>query len=243
MRRLYPEPADSVDPADAYAVANDSPRHLRVNMISSADGAATTGGRVGGLTSTADQALLHLLRALADVVLVGAGTIRAEGYGPVELPGQWQRRRVDRGQLPNPPLALLTRRLDLDLAAPLFTEAVSRPLILTSEAAPAERRKAAGEVAELIVIGEEYVDLPAAMDALVARGLVHVLSEGGPHMLSGLFAADLVDELCLAVAPVVTGGDDMRITSGPRLSPPKGLQLRHVLEEEQFLFLRYVRQG
>ena len=243
MRRLHPDPADSVDLAAAYAVPKRLLRHLRVNMVSSADGAATIEGRVGALTSTADQALLHLLRALADVVLVGAGTIRAEGYGPIRIPDAWQQIRLDRGQQPFPPVAVLTRSLDLDLRAPLFTDATSRPLVLTCAGSPAERRSEAAEVADVVVAGEEYVDLASAAEALAERGLVHVLSEGGPQLLSELFSAGLVDELCLALAPLIVGGHDTRITSGPRMSPPTGMELAQVLEEEHFLFLRYVRQS
>ncbi len=241
MRRLHPEPADSVDLAQAYAVPDESSRHLRVNMVSSVDGAATIDGRVGGLTGPADQALLHTLRALADVVLVGASTVRAEGYGALDLPEPWQQVRTARGQLPRPSLALLTRSMDLDVSAPVFTDALARPLVITSTAAPVERREAAAEVADVVVAGEEYVDLTAVLDALVARGLTRILSEGGPHVLAEMFAADLVDELCLAVAPMVVGGDGTRITAGPGLPTPKSLGLAQVLEEDGFLFLRYER--
>jgi riboflavin biosynthesis pyrimidine reductase len=240
MRRLFPTPAADVDPRDAYAVPSE--RHLRVNMVAGVDGAAAVAGRVGALSGPADDAVLHVLRALADVVLVGAGTIRAEGYGPALVPPDEQRRRAVAGDPPVPRLAIVTRSLDLDLGAPLFTAAAVRPLILTTTSA-AGRHAAAGEVADVITVGAERVDMPAALDALADRGLRRVLSEGGPHLLAELFAADQVDELCLTVSPRVTCGHELRITAGPPLSEPAGLSLAHVLEEDEFLFLRYTRLG
>ncbi len=248
IRRLYPDPADSVDAHDAYALPaeaddlSDATRHLRVNMVSSADGAATVDGRVGVLTGAADQKLLHLLRALSDVVLVGAGTVRAEGYGPIALPEDEQRRRTQAGQAPNPRLAMLTRSLELDLTAPVFTEATARPLVITVASAPVDRRAAAEGVAEVVVAGDAVVDLRTAVEALVTRGMPRILSEGGPTVLAELFANDLVDELCLAVAPVVTCGEELRITSGPALSSPAQLELTQLLEQDQYLFMRYGRR-
>jgi riboflavin biosynthesis pyrimidine reductase len=243
MRRLLPDPADAVETLDAYALAEAGRPHLRVNMVSSIDGAAAVEGRVGILTGTADGALLHELRTLCDVLLVGAGTVRAEGYGPLELTDAEQRRRLAAGQAALPRLAVLTRSLDLDLAAPVFTAATARPLVVTTEQAPASRREAAAAVADLLVVGRDDVDLGAALTELAGRGLPRVLSEGGPHVLAAMFAADLVDELCLAVAPVVTAGGELRITAGPPLVPPRAMDLAHVLERDEFLFLRYTRSG
>jgi riboflavin biosynthesis pyrimidine reductase len=206
------------------------------------DGAAAVEGRVGVLSGTADQVLLHELRALSDVLLVGAGTIRAEGYGPIRLSEEQQRRRTSGGQEPVPRLAVLTGSLDVDLAGPVFTHATARPLILTTSRAAATRRAEAAAVADVVVVGEQSVDLPTAVSTLARRGLSRVLSEGGPRVLAQLFAADLVDELCLAVAPVVTAGTDLRITAGPPLANVKQLGLVQVLEKDDFLFLRYRRR-
>jgi riboflavin biosynthesis pyrimidine reductase len=241
MRRLLPTPSDRVETLEAYALPDDGRAHLRVNMVSSVDGAAAVEGRVGILSGTADGALLHELRSLCDVLLVGAGTIRAEGYGPLELTDEQQRRRVEAGQAAVPRLAVLTRSLALDLTAPVFTEATARPLLITTERAPAELRDEAAKVADVVVAGGGDVDLAAALADLAARGLPRILSEGGPHVLSAMFAADLVDELCLAVAPVVTAGGELRITAGPALVPPRPMHLGHVLEQDEFLFLRYTR--
>lgn len=241
MRRLLPDPADAVDTLDAYAVPRTDGPHLRVNMVSSIDGAAAVDGRVGVLSGTADGALLHELRSLCDVLLVGAGTIRAEGYGPIRLSPDDQDRRAATGQRPVPRLAVLTRSLALDLDAPVFTEATARPLVVTTEAAPRDLRDRAAAVADVVVAGEDEVDLARAVRELAGLGMPRILSEGGPHVLAAMYAADLVDELCLAVAPIVTAGGELRITAGPPLAPAVPMHLGHVLEKDEFLFLRYTR--
>lgn len=242
MHRLLPAPAGEVDTLDAYALPAVDRPHLRVNMVTSVDGAATVEGRVGVLSGAADHTLLHELRSLSDVLLVGAGTIRAEGYGPLRLSDDERRRRTEAGLLEVPRLAVLTRSLDLDLAAPVFRRATARPLVVTTEKAPAERRAAAQEVADVVIAGEHDVDLGRALDELADLGLPRVLSEGGPRVLAEMFAADLVDELCLAVAPLVTLGAELRITAGPALPRAKQLHLGHVLAgDDEFLFLRYTR--
>jgi riboflavin biosynthesis pyrimidine reductase len=240
VNRLLPEPAGEVEAADAYAVPDD-PRHVRVNMVSSVDGAATLEGRVGTLTGPADQRLLLLLRALADVLVVGAGTVRAEGYGPLSVDPALAPLRQAAGQSVAPRLVVPSRSLDVDLDGAAFTEAIEPPLVVTTRQAPSERVRAAQEVAEVVVLGDEKVDLASMLDLLTERGARRILSEGGPSVLAGLLAADLVDELCLAVAPVVTCGGESRITSGPLLPAPLPLHLAQVAEGEEFLFLRYTR--
>lgn len=243
MRQLLPGPAGQVDTLDAYALPGDGEPHLRVNMVSSIDGAAAVDGRVGILSGEADGVLLHELRSLCDVLLVGAGTIRAEGYGPLQVTDEQRQRRVETGQQPVPRLCVLTRSLDLDFAGPVFMKATARPLVVTTERASPSRREAAGAVAEVVTAGVDDVDLGLALRELADRGLPRVLSEGGPHVLSTMFAADLVDELCLAVAPVVTGGEELRITAGPALQPARPMHLAHALERDEFLFLRYTRHA
>lgn len=236
MRRLHPDGVVEVDSLEEYAV-DDASRHVRVNMVAGVDGAAAVDGRVGVLSGTADQVLLHDLRTLCDVLLVGAGTIRAEGYGPIRLTDDQQAARVARGQEPVPRLAVLSRSLDLDLAAPVFARATARPLVVTTDGAPGHRRAEAEQVADLV----DADDLPAAVQRLAEDGLPRILSEGGPHVLNQLYAGDLVDELCLAIAPVVTGGTELRVTAGAPMVPPRMQRLTGVLEKDEFLFLRYRR--
>lgn len=241
LNRLHPGTSTVVDAVSLYAVPAGDARHVRANMVAAVDGAATLDGRVGTLTGPVDQALLLTLRALADVLLVGAGTLRVEGYGPLTVEPGLRELRLAAGQSAAPRLAVLSRSIDVDLAGPAFTEAVEPPLLLTTEMADPQRVRAAARVAEVVVAGERTVDLARSVEALTERGLTRVLSEGGPHVLAGLFAEDLVDELCLAVAPVVTCGEGARITAGPPLAAPASLRLAHVAERDGFLFLRYAR--
>lgn len=231
---------DEIEALEAYALPPQP--HLRANMVSSVDGAATMGGRVGTLTGPADQVLLRVLRSLADVLLVGAGTVRGEGYGPVRCSPAAVSTRADAGQLRAARLAVVTSRVDLDLTSTAFTEAPVRPIVITSSAAPKERVDAAAEVAEVIVAGDEEIDLPAAVRQLYDLGLPRILSEGGPRLLADLFAADLVDELCWAVSPLILGGgSESRITNGAVLDEPMRLRLGSVYESDDYLFLRYQR--
>ncbi|MGH9183752.1 MAG: pyrimidine reductase family protein [Acidimicrobiales bacterium] len=233
MRQLLPSPATEVDLGAAYGSADRRPHHGRpwvvANFVSSADGSATLDGRSGPLGSGLDRRVFRLLRSLADVVLVGAGTVRAERYGPV------------RG--PDPaPLAVVSASLDLDWQGRLFTDAVARPLVITGAASDPERRAHAAQVAEVVVIGEERVDLGRAVAALGGRGHRVVLCEGGPSVLGQLLAADALDELCLTLSPILVGGDGPRIAS--HAQPARPLELRPVslLEEDGTLFLRYLRR-
>lgn len=237
MRRIHPDLDDNPDIARAYAYPEGRP-WLRLNMVASADGAAWDQGLSGGLSGKADKRIFGVLRGLADVVLVGAGTVRAEKYGPVRPRESWRVLRA--GRPAAAPLAIVSRELDLDFDAPLFHEAVTPTLVITCEDAPAERRAAAERAGEVIVAGAGRVDLPRALAALHGRGLTRVLCEGGPRLNAQLVAAGLVDELCLSVSPVLLGGDAARVLDG---APVRArLRLGHVLEEDGVLFCRYVRE-
>jgi len=248
VRRLFPQPVEQADLRSSYAIflgqGIQKPANLvRSNMVTSLDGAAAVGGRVGPLSNPVDQSLLHLLRSLADVVLVGAGTVRAERYGPVRLTDAECRERQAAGRAAVPPLAVVTRGGDLDLESPFFSQAHARPIILTTEAMSLDRRSAMTEVAEVAVVGTDAVDLSAGLDVLRDRGLRHVLCEGGPRVLTQLLEADLLDELCLTVSPRLAGGQPVHLGSGVTLERPKQLELSQVLEDQGFLYLRYTRQA
>ncbi|HET7530757.1 MAG TPA: pyrimidine reductase family protein [Mycobacteriales bacterium] len=226
MRQLFPTAADDVDLRTAYAV--DAPRHVRANFVASADGSVSLEGKSGTLGNPADRELFQLLRAMSDVVLVGAGTARVENYGGA--------REVD-GR--TPPIAVVSRSLDLDPESRLFTDTRVRPIVVTCAAAPEERRERLAEIADVVVAGDEDVDVAAALDVLAERGLRHVECEGGPHLLGWLVAAGRLDELCLTVAPVIAGGTAGRIVAGLASQVADPLRLVHVLEDDGYLFLRY----
>lgn len=216
---------------------------LRVNMIASADGAAVVDGGSRALGTSTDTQLLGLLRGLADVVVVGAGTVRAEGYGPLRPRQARREARLEAGLAPVPRLAVVSHTLDLDLTAPVFTEAEVPTLVVTREAVDPGRLRAAEDVAEVVLAGGERVDLGLALDSLVGRGLPRMLCEGGPGLLGDLAAADRVDDLCLTVAPMLAGGEASRIARGPELTPPARMRLAHALEDDGYLYLRYVRRS
>lgn len=227
---MRPLPTDPTELQKAYAYPPEGV-WLRANMIASLDGAAWVDGRSGGLGSPGDRRLFAALRAMADVVIVGAGTVRAEGYGPVR-PGP-------QGQAP--PLAIVSRRLDLDLDSPVFTEPKARTVLLTVQAAPPERLRAAERVAEVIMAGEDGIDFSRAVRELAARGHRRLLCEGGPALLARAAADGVLDELCLTLSPMLVAGDPSRILAGPPLPRPLRMRPASVYEEDGFLFLRYRR--
>ncbi len=238
MRQLHPEVIDDVDPVDVYG---DLPRGVRLNMIASVDGATSVEGLSGALGGAPDRRVFAALRSLADVILVAAGTMRAEGYGPARLPETVQAARRERGQAPVPPIAVVSRACALDWESPFFADAAAaaRPIVVTVADAPAANRAAAAAVAEVVVAGTGSVDLTAAVGALRERGLRSVLAEGGPSLNGQLAAAGLLDELCLTMSPKMVGGDSRRILTGPYLPQPVPMTLRSVCEDDGFLFLRY----
>jgi len=242
MRQLHPAYRDDLsddDLCELYAYPGDRP-WVRANMVSSLDGAATVAGRSSGLSSPADKVVFDVLRGLCDVVLVGAGTARAEGYRAPRPKSAYAEQRAAWGQRPAPVLALVSGRLDLDPASDLFTGA-QRTLVVTAAGSDASARSRLAEVADVVVTGEERVDVSAAVDELVARGLPRVLCEGGPHLLADVMRADRLDELCLTTAPCLIGGPGPRIVEGLDLDDVVRLDLSHLLEQEGTLLARYVR--
>ncbi|WP_433023426.1 pyrimidine reductase family protein [Kribbella sp. CA-294648] len=226
----------------AYAVLDRSVPRVRANFVTSLDGAVTLDGLSGGLSNKDDQELLGMLRMLADVVLVGAGTLRAEQYNGLRLRKTRREWRQEQGWPENPVLAIVSARLELDPHSSVFTEAPVRPIVITCESSSAGRREALGEVADVLICGTEAVDLTVAVNELVKRGLPQILCEGGPHLLGSLTSADLVDELCLTVSPLLAGPGARRITDGLASTQAHRLDPIHVLTgDDGFLFLRYGR--
>ena len=230
------------DQALAECYAPPPPPWLRVNFVSSVDGAVEVGGRSAGLSSPPDQRILHLLRTQCDALLIGAGTLRVERYGPIELPDRDRVRRREHGLAEHPTLVVVSGSLALDPRQPAFVDAPVRPIVLTHAAAPADRRAALAATTEVVVAGEQRVDLAGAVAALHDRGLRQILCEGGPHLFGGLVAADLVDEVCLTVSPVLAGAGPGRIIAGEP-SRLRRLALHDALTADGSLMLRYRRVG
>jgi riboflavin biosynthesis pyrimidine reductase len=238
--RLWPDPSgrplDDDDLAEQYAPQPG----VRVNFVTSLDGAVALDGYSAGLSGPADKRVFGLLRMLADAVLVAAGTLRHEGYRAIRLSEQRRHWRRAHGWPEYPTLVVVSGTLDLKPEQAAFADAPVRPIVLTHEAAPADRRAALEKVADVIPTGPTEVDLAAAVAHLRDRGLTRVLSEGGPYLLGALTAADQVDELCLTVSPLLAGPGAGRITAGPP-TPPRALALKHILAADDMLLLRYTR--
>jgi riboflavin biosynthesis pyrimidine reductase len=235
VRRLLPAPAEDVSAAELYGGHDRNAPPGRpwvvVNMIATADGATAVGGVSGPLGGPADKEVFTTLRASADVVVVAAGTARAEDYGPA-------RPRPDGS--PGPRIAVLTRSGNLDPSARLFSG--GSPLVITCERCPAERRAALAAVAEVVVAGDDDVDLAVALAAMAGQGAATVLCEGGPSLNGQLVAAGLVDEWCLTLSPLLASGTSARPAHGPAPEPgPTRLRLAHLLEADGLLLARYLR--
>ncbi len=229
------DPADLDDDALAARYAYPSEPvapFVRVNFVSSADGAVSVGGLSEGLGSNVDQRVFGMLRQLADVVLVGAGTVRAEDYRGA--------RRRTRGAATPPPIAVVTGSADLDPESRLFTDTAVPPIVLTTESAPRDRRaRLAAAGGDVVVLDRLTPD--ALLVELARRDLHRVLCEGGPSLFGSLIAADAVDELCLTVAPLLVGGEAGRISRGPAGSTPRPFALVGALQADGVLLLRYRR--
>ena len=232
-------------PLDAEALTAYYPRDaapvLRVNFVSSIDGAVTVDGFSAGLSGPGDKVIFGTLRMQCDALVVAAGTVRTENYDALRLDPAGRAWRTAHALPEFPLMVVVSGSLDLDPAQEVFADAPVRPVVLTHAGADPARRAAIAEVADVLAVGGDAVDLPAAVAALHHRGATQVLCEGGPHLLGALTAADLVDELCLTVSPLLAGGAAGRIATGPP-GPPRRMALRHVLAEDDMLFLRYARR-
>lgn len=240
MRQIHPtyvEHVSATELHDAYRYPGHGVR-VRANMVASVDGSAVRGGRSGGLSSEADTAVFALLRALADVVLVGAGTARIEGYRALRPKEAYADARRDRGQRPAPVLAVVSGRLDLDPKSDLFHGGADRTIVITHQASNARTRDRLAEVADVLLAGVDQVDLGRALNLLTERGLNRVLCEGGPSLLADLTAAERLDELCLTISPQLVGGAGRRILSSP-LELHTQLRLAHLLEDNGVLLGRW----
>jgi riboflavin biosynthesis pyrimidine reductase len=217
----------------------DAPRGVRANMIFSADGAAAFSGRAGPLSCPSDQRLLCDLRAYADVILVGAGTVRAENYGPVRLSNQQQAERVGQGMAAVPPIAVVS--LTGVLPDSLFADPDQQPILITSARAAARHGLRTDSRRRVLVAGAEEVDLAAAVAELDHQGMPRILCEGGPTVLHHLVEQGLLTEICVTLAPQLAGSQPVGAAPVSALTVPERLQLRHVLVHDGFLFTRYQR--
>jgi riboflavin biosynthesis pyrimidine reductase len=200
---------------------------LRVGFVASADGAISVAGQSRGLQTESDSAAFRALRTVTDAVVVGAGTARKEDYGPVRLSAtalDWRRMH---GRPEHVPLVVVSRSLDLDPAARFFSGEL-RPIVVTCDVAPIQRRQALEQMADVLVVGGEFVDLPAAVGALRERGLSRLLCEGGPTLFADLLAVGCVDDVFLTVSPMLVGTSPGLLPQ--TLAHPVDLELRSLVD-------------
>jgi riboflavin biosynthesis pyrimidine reductase len=209
--------AEAVAALDLRSLAHDDGPYVGLNMITTLDGRATIAGRTALIANRADYELFHALRAGADAVMVGANTVRVEGYGAMDQIA-----------------VVVSHSLDLPVDRGLLTHASNRVVLVTAN--PAELPACAAAVSYL-----RTADLGEALAALRAEHDVRaVICEGGPHLNATLIPAGLVDDLYLAIAPKLAGGPDpLTILTGAPLDPPPSLSLRSLLASEGYLFARY----
>ncbi len=222
--RIHPEPASQVTIRESYDVARPLPDRrpwIELCMVASLDGSTVVDGRSGGLSNPHDSEVFLTLRDLADVVLVGAGTARAEGYGPPRKAGQ----RV----------GVVSNSGRFDATSPLFTSGAG--FLIVPESAPET-------TIDTVRAGATSVDLGLAASMLsgVVAGAAFVHAEGGPQLNGALATADLIDELNLTLSPHLAGGAGPRLTvGGADLS--SAFELAHVVvDEDSYVFSRWVRR-
>lgn len=238
---------DGADLPDLYGYPADrNGVWLRANFIASLDGGATFRGRSGLLGGPGDRAVFGVLREVADVILVGAGTVRAEGYAGARPTVTQRQRRQARGQSEVPQLAIVTRSGRLQRDMPVFTRTEVPPLVCTCAAAADQtRRNLAGlaDVVDCSISDPAQVDSAAVLAVLAERGLPRVLTEGGPMLFSSFVEHGLLDELCLTIAPTLVGGQAGRIVTGSE-QVLTGMRRAHVLtDDDGYLYTRYVREA
>lgn len=223
-----------------YALRDRSKLWVRANFISSLDGAATHDGHTRGLNDADDKRVFDLLRMLCDVVLVGAGTVRAEGYAGLGIGRKAAAWRVEHGFPAEPTLAIVSARLSVSPDLPALTRSAVRPIVFTLERSAPARRQALSSVADVVPCGAAALDCRAMLAALAARGLRQVLCEGGPHLFGALLEADCIDELCLTLSPVLENGSAGRIVAGAAQTTRR-MRLGHAIPVGEMLMLRYER--
>jgi len=245
LRRLYPEPGE-LTPEQATTglrLADRAPAerpYLVLNMVETLDGRIAIDGRSGSIGNRADRDLFHGLRTQADAVMAGAGTVRTERYGRMIKSDELRERRAREGLEPDALAVVVSGRLDLPADLPLLQDPESHVVVLTASDRDAPDVPARVEVMRGEPAPDAGVVLAPLLRELRSRhGVRSVLCEGGPALNHGLLREGLVDELFLALAPKLAGGEPLTVVTGAGLRPATQLELVSVLENEGHLFMRY----
>jgi riboflavin-specific deaminase-like protein len=252
LTRLYPDPARVEVAAVAAALrdvaaASAARPYLALNFASTADGRITIGGRSGPIGNEADRELFHELRGQADAVMVGASTVRGEGYRRLIREPERRERRRAAGLDPDPLAVIVSARLRLDPSIPLLQDEQSHVVIVTASPMELEGVRARVDYLrppeapdEELPDGGPMLELAPLMPLLRERhGVELVLCEGGSVLAHTLAREGLVDELLLSLAPKLAAGDGPAVTTGPAFEPPLAMTLASAHEAGGHLFLRY----
>jgi riboflavin biosynthesis pyrimidine reductase len=239
VRSLIPARDHDADVYAHYAADWVDVGGVRANFIASVDGAISAAGVSRGLQTPGDNRIFGALRDLADVVLVGSATAAAEGYEPVTLSASRTHRRAEYGLPDVLRTAVISGSLRVDPYSRLFADAAT--IVLTTASSDQEVRRQL--VAEVVVCGDDALEIELAIAALHERGLNRVLCEGGPTLLASIAGAGALDELCLSLSPVLVGPGAGRLTSGASWDAPRTMELVGLLEEDGALFCRYRMTG
>ena len=242
LRQIFPNSIESIDIETAFAinVSDAVKKFLRLNMVTSIDGAISLSGTARGLSSDIDRKVFHILRSLSDVILVGAGTMRTEKYGPVSLTKKEIINRRESKQISIPPIAVISNSGTFNFETDFFTKAITKPILLTTEIGSKSALKA-NSLADIYVCGKVEVDLNIAVDTLVKLGHKNILCEGGPSLNTSLLNEDLIDELCLTITPKIVGGNGKRLFDGLNIDIPIGFEYRNIFLEQEQLFFRLTK--
>jgi riboflavin-specific deaminase-like protein len=244
LRRILPDhrettPFDATTGFEFAALAPPERPYIALNMVATADGAASLGGRTRELSDPTDRAIFHGLRTQVDCVMVGAGTVRTERYGRLARDAEARERRVEVGLDPDPLACIVSGRLALPADLPMLADTESRVVVMTGSdgditgaAAKVDYLRASG--------GDELLLAPLVARLRAEHGVRSVLCEGGPHLNRSLLAERLVDEVFLTLAPKLVGGaPETTIVAGAPPDEPLELELVSVHESAGGLYLRY----
>ncbi len=212
---------------------------VRAMMVITLDGASTGADDLSGsISSAGDQEVFAETRRLADVVLVGAGTIRAERYQPLVAKPETLAERSSLGLAAAPLLVIVTASLQLPWSDSVFAESTLRPLVVTVENCDGAALAEAHKHADVVILPGTRVDPLALLDHLRGLGLLRIVCEGGPHLLSDLAHAKVIDEADISIAPLIVGGGQ-KVTGTPLFEPDR-FALVHAIVDDGYLFNRYV---
>lgn len=241
FRQLMPQPAELsdgaavVDRLNFNELAHDDRPYLVLNMVTTADGRVTIGGRSGPIGNEADQDLFHALRTRVDAVMVGAGTLRAEKYGRLVRKPERREARERAGLQPDPLAVIVSGRLDLPDDLPMLHEPDQEILIATFS----DRELPGAAAMRYLRFNDGVVDIPRLLAILRGRGIRSVLCEGGPTLNAELLRAGGVDELFHCLAPKLAGEPDAPTMVTGVLHETVGMEIVSLMESDSHLFIRF----